>query len=85
VEETVEMHVTDVTVKEMVTGHTDLLLRLLEATGTAMSDTGIVHLHTRVVEDTIAVLVRPILTTDSRFPSVHPKTFRMCRSSRMKI
>lgn len=84
-EETAEMDVTDVTAREMVTGHTDLRLHLLEVTGTVMTDTGIVHLLTRVVEGTIAVLVRPILTMDSLFPSVRHKTFRMCRSSPMKI
>ena len=81
---TVEMDVTDVTAKGMATGHTDLRHRLLEATGTAMSDTVIARLRILVAEGTIAVLVRPIPTTDSLFPSVRPKTFRMCRSSRMK-
>jgi hypothetical protein len=79
-----EMGVTDVTAKEMVTGRIDLRLRHLVVTGTAMSDTVIVRLRTFVVEGTIAVLVRPILTMDSLSPSVRPKTFRMSRSSRMR-
>jgi hypothetical protein len=85
VEGMAEMDVTDVTAREMVTGRIDPRLRLLVVTGTAMSDTVIVPHRTLVAEGTIAVLVRPILMTDSLFPSVRPKTFQMCRSSRMKI
>jgi hypothetical protein len=84
VEGMAEMDVTDVTVKEMVTGRIDLRLRLLVVTGTAMSDTVIVRLHTLVAGGTIAVLVRPILMMDSLCRSVHHRTFRTCKSSRMK-
>jgi hypothetical protein len=83
--ETTEMDVTDVTAKGMATGRTDLHLRHLEVTDTVMTDIVIVRLPTLVVEGTIAVLVRLILTMAYLSLSAHPRMSPTFKSSQTRI
>jgi hypothetical protein len=84
-EEMAEMLVTDVIAKGTDTGNTDPHLALLVETDIAMSDTVIVRRRTLVAADTTEVLARLTLTTAFLFLSVRHRTFRTCKSSRMRI